>query len=249
MQASAMPAKTPYLNSGGGTAHSLMHFRMGLSGLAFLVLCVLIAFGATRPIDWAGQSLLARISTPLLDLVGFLFTLLGEPSITGMVAVVLAWRGWHRRRERGLGPLLLFVGVGIEVLLKYGLPHPGPPAEFSRHLHLPSFFRFSTPVLLHVSTPYSFPSGHMLRTTFLVRLATRRRLQWHTLGLLVVLGMAFTRVYCNEHWVSDVVGGALLGWTLARMAAALEEKQEQENSEHGQRTWEKVLPSGKRALP
>jgi len=217
-----LPATTPPLDSVEGSDPSLTLPRTRLSGLAFLVLCLLIGLGAIRPIDWWGQTLLAPLSSSLLDLVGFLLTLLGEVSITGMVAMVLAWRGWLRRREHGLGPLLLFVGVGIEVLLKYVLPHPGPSTEFSRQLQLPAFFRFSTPVLLHVSTPYSFPSGHMLRATFLVRLVSAHRRQWRTLGWLIVSAMAFTRVYCNEHWVSDVVGGTLLGWTLAGVAIALE---------------------------
>jgi len=187
------------------------------------VLCVLIGLGATRPLDWWSQRLLTPLSFSLLDLTGFLLTLLGEVHITGAVAVVLALRGWQRRRERGLGPLLLFAGVGVEVLLKYVLPHPGPPAEFTHH-SLPPFLRLSAPLLLHISTPYSFPSGHVLRSTFLVTLTSVRRPRWRTLGWLVVVAMAVTRVYCNEHWVSDVVGGALLGWTLAGAATALEYK-------------------------
>jgi len=168
--------------------------------------------------------------------------------MTGMVAVVLAYRGWLRSREHGLGPLLLFVGVGIEVLLKYVLPHPGPPAEFSRHLQLPAFFRFSTPLLLHVSTPYSFPSGHMLRTTFLIGLASALWRWLRSLGWLVVLAMAFTRMYCNEHWMSDVVGGALLGWTLAGVATALERGRNTRNIEPLEQVQETTLLREKRVL-
>jgi len=43
--------------------------------------------------------------------------------------------------------------------------------------------------------------------------------------------MAVTRVYCNEHWMSDVVGGALLGWTLAGVATVLEHGQTQDAQE------------------
>jgi membrane-associated phospholipid phosphatase len=230
MQSPAVPADTPHLQCGEGSAPSLTRSRTRVPGLAFFMLCGLITLGATRSIDWWGQSLLASLSTPLLDLTGFVFTLLGEAQITGAIAMVLAVRGWQHRREHGLGPLLLFVGVGLEVLLKYLLPHPGPPAEFARSLNVPDFLRLSSsfllhmatpPILLRVSPPYSFPSGHMLRTTFLVALASERKPQWGTLGWLVVVTMAVTLVYCNEHWVSDVVGGALLGWTLAGVATAL----------------------------
>ena len=47
----------------------------------------------------------------------------------------------------------------------------------------------------------------------------------------MVVAMAVTRVYCNEHWMSDVVGGALLGWTLAGVATVLEHGQTQDAQE------------------
>jgi undecaprenyl-diphosphatase len=85
---------------------------------------------------------------------------------------------------------------------------------------LPLIFRLSTPLLVHISTPYSFPSGHALRTTFLFALLTEKRPYWRIVGWLGIGAMAFTRIYCNDHWVSDVVGGALLGGALAAVAAA-----------------------------
>jgi membrane-associated phospholipid phosphatase len=215
--------------------------QTGPLGLAFLALCGLVVLGLIHPIDWWGQTLIASLSSSsVLDLTGFLLTLLGEAQITGVIAVVLAVRGWRRQRERGLGPLLLFVGVGLEVLLKYLLPQLSPPATLARHLHVPDVVRLSSafllqvatpPVLWHIAPPYSFPSGHMLRTTFLVTLAGARKPQWRMAGWLVVGAMAVTRIYCNEHWVSDVVGGALLGWALAGGAIALSQEQEREVGE------------------
>jgi membrane-associated phospholipid phosphatase len=144
--------------------------------------------------------------------MGSLLTLLGEAFITGVIAVVLAVRGWSSRRERGLGPLLLFAGVGLEILLKYVLTHPGPPAVFYRPHHGPALLHLSAPWGLPLSLPssfscarlYSFPSGHILRSTFLVAVASDRQPHWRVAGWLMVLAMAFTRVYCNEHWMSDV---------------------------------------------
>src|SRR5262245_2820899 len=94
----------------GGRELSLRLSHLSVPGITFLALCLCIALGATRSLDWWGQSLLARLSFSLLDLTGALLTLLSEASITGAIAVVLAVRGWHHRRERGLGPLLLFAG-------------------------------------------------------------------------------------------------------------------------------------------
>jgi membrane-associated phospholipid phosphatase len=39
--------------------------------------------------------------------------------------------------------------------------------------------------------------------------------------VVLIAIMAFTRVYGNAHWVSDVIGGCLLGLTLAGLAAAI----------------------------
>jgi membrane-associated phospholipid phosphatase len=64
----------------------------------------------------------------------------------------------------------------------------------------------------------SFPSGHSAYAgatcTALVLLFTipgpRRRLWW-PLATLGMLGMAWSRTYLQVHWLSDVVGGTLLG--------------------------------------
>ena len=186
------------------------------------MLCVLVAFGATRTVDRWGLTLASQVASYPLDTAASLVTLLGEPQITGLIAVALSLRWWKRRGRQGLVPLLLFVGVAIEAVLKYVLPYPGPPHEFSRRLQLPLFFHLATPLLLHLDTPYSFPSGHMLRTTFLVVLISEHRPWWRMAGWMLVLAMAFTRVYFNDHWLSDVGGGILLGLTLVAVATVLD---------------------------
>jgi membrane-associated phospholipid phosphatase len=63
----------------------------------------------------------------------------------------------------------------------------------------------------------SFPSGHAayagatcLALVFLfTRVGARRR--WWALAALGILGMAWSRTYLQVHWLSDVVGGSLLG--------------------------------------
>jgi len=63
----------------------------------------------------------------------------------------------------------------------------------------------------------SFPSGHMLRGTALalgtalVLAGSRRILAVRLIVAAYVVELAWTRVYLNEHWASDVIGGFLLG--------------------------------------
>jgi len=226
-------AKSPYLDCQEPHHPAPKLFHSALAGVGFLLLCVLILFGATRPLDWWGQHLLTEGTSPWLDVIGFLLTLLGITVLTGAMALLLAVRGWRRNRGRGLGPLLLFVGVGLEVLFKTLLPHPGPPPEFWHPLAVPEYLRQAaawldvSPRLVDAGLlpPYAFPSGHMLRTTFLVAMISAHRPRWRWWGYAVVLSMAVTRLYCNEHWASDVVGGTLLGWALAGVALSLEQEQ------------------------
>jgi undecaprenyl-diphosphatase len=184
---------------------------------------LLVVLDTTRTLDWYGQSWARGVITPWLDVLAFLVTLLGDPLLTGGVAVLLALKGWQTRGKSGLTPLLLFVGVVLEAGMKYLLPHPGPPPEFAHPLALPPLLdEVTMPFRLHLDTPYSFPSGHMLRTTFLVAILYQRNPRWRLAGWGFICGMAFTRVYLNDHWLSDVGGGILLGLTLAAMAAGIE---------------------------
>jgi undecaprenyl-diphosphatase len=183
--------------------------------LAFVALSVLVALGVARAADREILDLAQSVASYPLDVVASLVTLLGEFEITGTVALVLALVGWRRDGIRGLVPLLLFVGVALEVGLKYCLPHSNPPPGVARGLQL-------LPLLPRIASPYSFPSGHVLRTTFLVALIGERRPRWRALCWALVVVMAGTRLYLNEHWLSDVVGGLLLGLTLAAVAAAVD---------------------------
>ncbi|MGW3014238.1 phosphatase PAP2 family protein [Streptomyces sp. NPDC001219] len=76
----------------------------------------------------------------------------------------------------------------------------------------------------------AFPSGHAMSALvagalvlWLLRLGGARPLWRRTARAVVVVsvvGVGFTRVYLGVHWLSDVVGGWLLGGALVAAAAA-----------------------------
>ena len=140
-----------------------------------------------------------------------------ETSLLTHVALVFNWLG------RGVGFTLMLVAVGIvlvrarrwlalaafavvegltslsSALVKEAVARPRPPDG-----------------LVHPASS-SFPSGHAAYAgatcVALVLLFTTpgARRRWWALAALGILGMAWSRTYLHAHWLSDVVGGSLLG--------------------------------------
>jgi len=114
--------------------------------------------------------------------------------------------------------VLVFVAASVlEVLYKANLHHLGPPRTVA-HADGPSITDLVSGSGLLAN---SFPSGHMVRAViaygliaFVVqRLASRplaRTLAVPIATVLIVL-IAFDRLYLDVHWESDVLGGLLLG--------------------------------------
>ena len=192
---------------------------------AFAALTVLTGLGVLADIDRWGRAVSDSLSFFFVDLLGSVLSILGNMETTGILALLLAVR-WGRRYgwRRSLAPLLLFAGVAVEIILKFALIHPPPPPlVFQMRWQLPFAWLSLTHALpASVGLPYSFPSGHLLRTTFLVSLVTDGLgLRYRLAGAALIITMAFTRVYLNDHWLSDVVGGCLLGYALAVLALAI----------------------------
>jgi undecaprenyl-diphosphatase len=146
----------------------------------------------------------------LLTAMGYLGTL----EVTLLLAGALALSLWKGLRLLALLPV---VAIGFMVTLEYVLKHlvhsPPPPHDLSR---VPKFM----PHLLEGHSPYSYPSGHMIRSAFLYGLVLYLATRWQLFGkdgatlapvlLFLIFFIGYGRIYLGDHWLSDVVGGVLL---------------------------------------
>lgn len=120
-------------------------------------------------------------------------------------------------RDAGLraGASLATAGVAAEVL-KFGLGR-GRPASFTSATNFRPFT--SEQDTLGVDSRGSFPSGHaVIAFALATSLADDIHRAPATVALYTVAtGTALSRLNDDRHWLSDVVGGAVLGVTSARL--------------------------------
>ncbi len=145
-----------------------------------------------RPVDWL-MTIVTALMSPEISLL-----------LLGIICIVLRRRFGWRAAAWLLG--VFTVATLVELVLKNIVYQPPPHGVVHRFM-----FREG---LIHFSLPYAYPSGHSLRALLLTGAVAlwvmpRAAIACWTLGGLI----AASRVYLGCHWMTDVLGGALLAMT------------------------------------
>ena len=197
-----------------------------LSSFLFLFLSFMVGADTFRTLDydsliWIQKNVQRSVDVPLSFL-----SILGSTEVTLAIAGIIFFGIYIKTKKLFWGIWLYFLIFVIELIGKTIIFHPAVPPLFHRYA---LGIRFPSSSFVH--TAYSFPSGHMARTAFLVFIIfslllwrvkdMRRRIKYTTLLFFYLLGMFISRISLGEHWLSDVMGGTVLGASIASLAFAL----------------------------
>lgn len=183
--------------------------------LAFSIITVFVAKQKFTNYDFDTTVKIQDHIPHTFDFVFSLFSLLGTAEVTMIIWLgIMVWAIVKRYWLTVASLLLLPFALGVEIIGKLFVPHPSPPHAFYRGV-----INFVFPSS-ELHTDYSFPSGHLTRTSFLVtffmvyflyRKGVKKQFLIQGVFVVILFLMSLSRIYLGEHWTSDVLGGLFIG--------------------------------------
>ena len=157
-------------------------------------------------------------STYYLDYFMLIMTSLGNALVIVPVAGMILF--FHNKESFKYNFLFLIVilllGGIIVQLLKHILDRPRPPGRLSDIKILVGPFR-----------ALGFPSGHT-QTIFTVALFLSKEIKkYFLLFILIAIIVGISRIYVGAHFLSDVIGGAIIGIAITETSCWLMKKKTQ----------------------
>lgn len=187
--------------------------RIMVTGLVLLLLAVLltaiVAVSSTRSLaqridDWWYRLMIDIRWTPFVDIskgLSTLFSTAVDWPVRVAVTLVIALR----RRWLALAAWVVTVAASELCIgpIKTMIDRPRPLGS------------------LITTSGASYPSGHAIASAvtaigIVMALTTgRRRLHWMIAAVIIAAAVALSRTYLSAHWLTDVIGGSLIGAGLA----------------------------------
>jgi len=193
------------------------------ASLLFIVLAFFVHKDVFRSVDYQSMMSLQRLFPAWADIPFSILTLTGSSEVILLAIFTIFVFLYIRKKILFTGIFLIVAIYVIELLGKLSIYHPHPPTMLNRYV-----FSFYMPSSFLVKTNFSFPSGHMARSVFIacifiyfiycLRKNVRSRRFLMVLTGFYIISMIISRIYLGEHWLSDVLGGVLLGFSVAGFA-------------------------------
>lgn len=127
----------------------------------------------------------------------------------GLIWIIITFLLIINRKTRKFGIICLIVLI-IEftindIIIKELVKRPRP------------FLSMNMTPFIKKPSGYSFPSGHSASSIAIATLFYLNKNKYKHLVLLFAILVAFSRIYFNVHYLSDVICGGLLGYLIAKI--------------------------------
>ena len=144
-------------------------------------------------------------STPFLDNLFNLITMIGEPHFIIFITTIVFW---NISKKKGI--LLSFIFIISAVsndLLKLTFQTKRPFQELDG----------ITGKRIQTATGYSFPSGHTQSSTsfFITSAIMIKKKKFLIFALSISVLVGFSRLYLGVHWLIDIAGALVFGYLIA----------------------------------
>ncbi|MFH0714332.1 MAG: phosphatase PAP2 family protein [Candidatus Diapherotrites archaeon] len=153
------------------------------------------------PFDVAAIQWAQSFATPTLTLLFKAITLLGNPAFWAFIA---AWLYWSQKEKESFY-LMALAGVSSAIVgvLKFGFQQPRPlPSEFN---------------VLENASGFGFPSAHSALAAAIFSFYEQKlKPWWKVFAFILVILVAFSRLYLGAHFLSDVLAGIVIGLLLGK---------------------------------